>query len=66
MSQHKFRIGQEVYFQPGKLGMPASASRYKVLRQLPTEGGERKYRIKTAAEQFERVARESEIISIGT
>jgi hypothetical protein len=61
MSKHKFGIGQEVYFQPGKIGMPATLSKYIVLRQMPLDGGERKYRIKSEEERFERVARESEI-----
>jgi hypothetical protein len=33
-----------------------------VLSLLPTEGGERLYRIKTIAEAFERIARESELL----
>ena len=59
-SQHKYKIGQEVSFSPTKLSMPASRS-YKIVRRLPPEGGEFTYRIKSAAELFERVARESEI-----
>lgn len=61
MSQHKFKIGQDVNFTPAKLSMPASSRSYKVIRRLPLEGGEYTYRIKSAAELFERVARESEI-----
>jgi hypothetical protein len=62
MSQHKFKVGQEVSFSPAKLSMPASSRSYKIIRHLPREGGEYTYRIKSAAEQFERVARESEIL----
>jgi len=61
MSQHKFKIGQEVSFLPAKLSMPATSRIYKVIRHLPGEGGELTYRIKSQSEQFERVARESEI-----
>jgi len=61
MSHHKFKIGQEVSFSPGKLSMPSSSKSFKITRHLPREGGEFTYRIKSAAEQFERVARESEI-----
>ncbi len=61
MPQHKFKIGQEVNFFPAKLSMPASSRNYKIVRRLPREGGEFMYRIKSAAEVFERVARESEI-----
>jgi hypothetical protein len=66
MSKYKFKVGQNVYFQSGKFGVPAPSSRYKIIRQLPQEGGERTYRIKTDSEQFERVARESEITGGGT
>lgn len=59
--QHKFKIGQEVSFSPAKLSMPSSSRSYKVVRRLPREGGEFMYRIKSATELFERVARESEI-----
>lgn len=61
MSRHKYKLGQEVSFSPAKLSMPASGRSYKVVRHLPPEGGECTYRIKSAAELFERVARESEI-----
>lgn len=60
---HKFRVGQMVDFVPGKTGVIPSARSYKVLSVLPLEGGERLYRIKTIAEAFERVARESELRS---
>ncbi len=61
-SIHKFKVGQLVEFVPSKRGVPASARAYKVLSLLPTEGGERLYRIKTIAEAFERIARESELL----
>jgi hypothetical protein len=61
MSQHKYKVGQEVSFSPAKLSMPASARSYKVIRHLPHEGGECTYRIKATTELYERVARESEI-----
>jgi hypothetical protein len=61
-SIHKFKVGQMVDFVPSKSGVPASARSYKVVSLLPTEGGERLYRIKTIAEAFERIARESELL----
>lgn len=61
MSQHKFKIGQEVSFSPAKLSMSSSSRFYKIMRCLPPEGGEYTYRIKSPTELFERVARESEI-----
>ena len=61
-TQHKYKVGQEVSFSPAKLSMPASSRSYKIMSRLPREGGEYMYRIKSAAELFERVARESEIV----
>jgi hypothetical protein len=57
----KFKVGQTVDFSPSLRALAASARLYKVTRVLPTEGRERLYRIKTIAEIFERVARESEL-----
>jgi len=58
----KFKVGQMVDFVPSQRGLAASARSYKILRLLPTEGGERLYRIKTIAEAFERIAKESELL----
>jgi hypothetical protein len=62
MASHKYRVGQVVDFNPSpRVGVPASVREYKILRLLPHEGGELSYRIKTIAEAFERVAKESEL-----
>jgi hypothetical protein len=60
MPSHKFRIGQMVDFVPAQRYSAASCS-YKILRLLPSEGGERLYRIKTITEGCDRVVRESEL-----
>lgn len=59
----KFRVGQMVDFVPSQRGVAASARAYKIMMLLPSEGGERLYRIKTIAEVFERIARESELLA---
>jgi len=59
----KFKVGQTVDFSPSLRGLAASTGLYKVTRILPTEGRERLYRIKTIAEAFERVVRESELLA---
>lgn len=64
MSSPKFKVGQMVDFVPGRIGVPASARTYKVLKLLPKDGVERLYRIKTIAEAFERVAKESELVHV--
>ena len=59
---HKFHIGQIVEFRPKK-GSPISAARgaYEILKQLPEQDGELQYRIKSAREEHERIALESEL-----
>ncbi|MTD93464.1 hypothetical protein GIW81_03835 [Hyphomicrobium sp. xq] len=59
----KYRVGQMVDFVPSQRGLAASARSYKIVKLLPSEGGERLYRIKTIAEVFERIARESELLT---
>lgn len=61
MALHKFKIGQTVDFTPGRQSMPASAGEYKVIRLMPSDGGENVYRVKCAKEPFERIAREAEL-----
>lgn len=60
MPPHRYKAGQDVHYHPPK-GAMVGASKYKILRLLPSENGEVKYRIKSAAESFERVAKESEL-----
>jgi hypothetical protein len=60
MPSHKFKIGDNVLLR-------ASVSRnvpggvYEVTKLLPHNGHEFEYRIKSASEEHERVARESEL-----
>lgn len=61
MSQHKFKLGQLVDYNPRRLGLPASSREYKIMRLLPPEGTDLLYRIKSPAETFERVAKESDL-----
>lgn len=61
MSQHKYKVGQMVDYQPNRMGMPGASRGYKVLRLLPLEGGDLLYRIKSPSESFERVAKEQDL-----
>jgi hypothetical protein len=61
LAQHRYKVGQLVDFSPARGGMPVSALQYEVVRQLPPEGGELLYRVKSRGEVFERIARESEL-----
>lgn len=59
--RHKYKVGQAVDLRPGRWSFPASSREYKIVRVLPIEAGERMYRVKSAAEAFERIAKESEL-----
>ena len=58
---HKFNIGAQVHFE-GAAYATAARGLYKVTRQLPIERDSRiLYRIKSAAESFERTAEEHQL-----
>lgn len=59
--RHKFSIGETVYFTASNISRPAASGAYEIVRQLPTEGDDLQYRIKSTTEAFERVARESQL-----
>jgi len=61
MTQHKFKVGQLVDYNPNRSGMPASSRGYEIVRLLPPEGGDFLYRIKSPGETFERVAKEQDL-----
>jgi hypothetical protein len=58
---HKFRIGDNVHIIAGLLGRGDSGGTYQVVRVLPSEGDEQQYRIKSASEPHERVAKQSQL-----
>ena len=58
---HKFKVGQQVDYAPGRLILAAAAQRYEIIRQLPLTDGQYQYRIKSKSETFERSAMESEL-----
>jgi hypothetical protein len=60
MASHKFQIGENVYLAPAiSRNVPGGA--YQVTKQLPHNGREFEYYIKSANEEHERVARESDL-----
>jgi hypothetical protein len=63
LKEHKFEIGQRVYFTSRPVGQMSADSTYQIVRLLPSNGDEYQYRIKSAGEAFERVARESQLDS---
>jgi hypothetical protein len=57
---HKFHVGESVTMSPAtSRNVPGGV--YEVIKRLPDNGGEPEYRIKSANEPHERVARESEL-----
>jgi hypothetical protein len=58
---HKYPIGATVYYTASNIARPAASGTYQVIRQLPTEGDDCQYRIKSSSEAFERVAKESQL-----
>ena len=59
--KHKFPVGAAVYFTASNVARPAASGTYEVIRLLPTDGDDCQYRIKSATEAFERVAKESQL-----
>jgi len=58
---HKFKVGTTVYFDGGMQTAGARGT-YRIVRQLPVEHDNRLlYRIKSAAEIFERTAEEIQL-----
>jgi hypothetical protein len=58
---HKYSAGQRVYYEP-VFGNAAARGQYTVVRTLPVENDSRvSYRIKSMAENFERIAEEHQL-----
>ena len=63
MTEHRFKIGQIVYFHPKKSRMQSTAPSvaYQITKRMPAADGEYQYAIKSMHEQHDRVASESEL-----
>jgi hypothetical protein len=61
MTAHRFKIGQSVNFSPSAFNRGGASGIYKVTQLLPAEGDDHQYRIKSANEPHERVAKESQL-----
>ena len=57
---HKFHVGESVIVRPA-ISRNVPGRVYEVTKQLPHDGGEFEYRIKSPNEQHERVVRENEL-----
>lgn len=61
LKNHKFSIGQTVFFTSNMMARPGSDGSYSVVRLLPPDGDDYQYRIKSIGEAYERVAKESQL-----
>jgi hypothetical protein len=61
LGDHRFKVGQSVNYTSGPRSQPGSSGVYKVTQLLPPEGDEWHYRIKSADEPHERVAKEADL-----
>jgi hypothetical protein len=61
LRRHKYEIGQTVAFTSRPLGHMATNGTYRIVKLLPSDGDDYQYRIKSATEAFERVAKESQL-----
>ena len=66
MTKHKFKIGPLVYFYPkGARRVDAAPGPYQITRRLPAgKDGEFRYEIRSTFEEYDRVARESELTRV--
>jgi hypothetical protein len=69
VTEHKFRIGQLVYFHPKgtwRSQVDAASGPYQITRRLPAAvDGELQYEVRSAVEDHNRVAKESELTRQG-
>jgi hypothetical protein len=61
VTAHKFRVGESVHLTAGIFARGGAGAVYKVTQLLPSEGDEQQYRIKSANEPHERVAKQSQL-----
>lgn len=61
MQDHKFAIGKTVHLRPVSFGPSRPPGDFEILRQLPAEGSDNQYRVKSMNDGHERVIRESDI-----
>ena len=60
--EHRFAIGALVSLAPRRGMQRNEEAVYKIIAQLPSDGAHFQYRIRNAAELFERVATENELL----
>jgi hypothetical protein len=63
--QHRFKIGQMVEVMPTTL-RAAVTGRYEIIRLVPCDSNDPRYRLKSQDEKYERILSETELIPLDT
>lgn len=58
---HKFSLGQSVFFSSRATGRLTTRAPYKIIKLMPVEADQYRYRIKANHETFERTAEEHQL-----
>jgi hypothetical protein len=61
MAKHRFQVGDVVDFEGARTAQRAEPGSCEIKRLLATDGDDPQYRVKCAAEGFERVVWESQL-----
>jgi hypothetical protein len=61
LDSHKYKVGQSVQYNSNSARRLGPNGSFKIVKLLPSEGDEQQYRIKSASEPHERIAKESEL-----
>ena len=63
--QHRFKLGQMVEIMPTTL-RAAVTGQYEIIRLLPCNSNDPRYRLKSENEKYERILSEGELIPLDT
>jgi hypothetical protein len=58
---HKYKVGESVHYTSNVMRRFGATGNFRIVKLLPLEGDELQYRIKSATEPHERVAKESQL-----
>jgi hypothetical protein len=61
MTYHKFKVGQTVNVIPNRLDRHLPSGAYTILRLLPIEGVDIRYRVRNSRDGHERVVHEGQL-----
>lgn len=61
LDSHKYKVGQSVRYTSSAMRRLGANSSFKIVNLLPSEGDHQQYRIKSASEAHERIAKENEL-----